>query len=140
MILQRQLKDIFGMHGEMLDNYNKPVGIYTLEPPGDNNETSNDHIPAGVYSCAPHLSQHLAGILWQIMNVPNRTAILLHGGDVLKDTRGCILLGLVRNNKGVWHSQDALTYLATLVPATGFRLRIRDIGDANSGVFIQGEK
>jgi len=134
VIIQRQLKDLFGVHGEMLDNVNKPIGIYTLEPTGDDNAPDTSHIPAGDYNCAPHLSQHLAGILWQVMNVPNRSAILLHGGDVLKDTHGCILLGLVKNNQGVWHSQAALSYLATLVPATGFRLRIRDIGNNSSEV------
>lgn len=135
MILQRDHEDLFGTHGEMLYNDNRPTGIYTLEQNWKDNAEGISCIPPDDYSVAPHLSQHLAGILWQVLNVQNRTGILLHGGDVLKDTHGCILLGLVRNNRGVWHSQDALAYLATLVPATGFRLRIRGIGDTNREVF-----
>lgn len=135
MILQRDNEDLFGTHGEMLDNYNKPIGIYALEQNWKDNQEGISCIPPGDYICSPHKSVHLRGILWHVTPVVNRIGILIHGGDVLKDTHGCILLGLDRNKQGVWRSQDALAYLATLVPPTGFRLRIRAVGDNSTEVF-----
>lgn len=135
IILQRLHEDEFGLHGELLKPDNDPLCIYTLEPKDLGNQPNISCVPALDYDVIPHFSAHLIGKLWQLYNVPGRQGVLIHGGDVLKDTHGCILVGLIKNNQGVWRSQDALNYLATLVPSSGFKLRIRSIGDFNSEGF-----
>lgn len=137
MILQREIEDLFGLHGELLDNYNKPAGIYTLEQPWRENRHDVSCIPAGDYYCSAFMSEHLKGSLYRVDNVPNRGGVLIHGGNFLKDTRGCILVGLAKDAHGdLGKSQDALVYLSSLVPSAGFRLRIRSVGDLNREAFI----
>lgn len=133
MILQRLKEDIYGTHGELLDNYNAPTGIFTLEQLWRNNENNISCIPTGDYDCSSYSSDHFKDV-YQVKNVPNRQAILIHAGNTVKDTHGCILVGLQAVSGGVAQSQKALAYLRTLVSGS-FRLRIRGIGDSNREVF-----
>ncbi len=65
--------------------------IYTLENP--KRDTNIDScIPAGKYKCIPHNSTKYPDT-YEILDVPERTAILLHWGNTEKDTLGCIILG-----------------------------------------------
>ena len=62
---------------------NNPFAL-TLEP-------SKKRIPVGEYSCVRYSSKKYPDV-WEII-VPNRTLILQHWGNFLKDTEGCILIG-----------------------------------------------
>lgn len=65
--------------------------IFTLENP--KRETSkDDRIPAGTYQCVPFSGKKYKNV-YHVLNVPNRSAILIHWGNTEKDTEGCILLG-----------------------------------------------
>lgn len=74
---------------------------FTLEPPLD--RKAHPAIPAGTYGLAwlpsPRLSK-IAGkpvFTPRLANVPGRSGILIHGGNTISDTDGCILVG------GGWH-------------------------------------
>ncbi|CCH49594.1 DUF5675 family protein [Pseudodesulfovibrio piezophilus] len=64
----------------------------TLEPPDRDNMANMSCIPAGHYMCRLVESPRF-GRTFEVMNVPGRSHILLHPGNVVGDTRGCVLLG-----------------------------------------------
>lgn len=70
---------------------NKPVCV-TCEDPWNNNQRQISCIPAGVYQCSKFNGQKYKNV-WQVLDVPNRDAILIHNGNDIKDTMGCILVG-----------------------------------------------
>ena len=50
-------------------------------------------IPAGVYKVIINLSQRFKRLMMRLLNVPDFTGILIHGGNTAEDTHGCILVG-----------------------------------------------
>lgn len=74
---------------------------YTLEPPWRNNEPNKSCIPTGAYECVWRKSPKY-GWCYHVQNVPNRSHILSHPGNLGGDqeagyvthTLGCILQGL----------------------------------------------
>lgn len=69
----------------------RPICV-TCEDPWNDNAVGTSCIPAGTYHCAPHSGAKYKDV-WALENVPGRTAILIHQGNTIKDTRGCILVG-----------------------------------------------
>lgn len=78
-----------GMFGIM--SYNGNPFSLTLEP-NDRGNGRNSCIPPGVYICKRHSGPKYKNT-WEITEVPGRTAILFHWGNVEDDSLGCILLG-----------------------------------------------
>lgn len=77
--------------------------IFTLENPL--RETSKDSlIPAGLYRLKPYTSPRWPDV-YEIVNVPGRTHILLHWGNTEKDTTGCVIVG---RSAGVLGKQPAV--------------------------------
>jgi hypothetical protein len=109
------------MHGRTL--------CYTLEDPDNNNLVGNSCIPEGTYICVPHNGTRYKNV-WRLESVPGRTAILIHQGNTLNDTRGCILVGrragTLRGLPAVLESRAALEDLRKTLPKT-FNLTIRSI-------------
>ncbi|MGG7581694.1 DUF5675 family protein [Rhizobium sp. Nf11,1] len=72
--------------------------LYTLEEAWRENQPKISSIPAGTYQCVPHGWEPGATVskpkVWQLQNVPGRSAILIHVGNTTKDTEGCILAGM----------------------------------------------
>ncbi|MCH7759853.1 hypothetical protein IIA15_00405 [candidate division TA06 bacterium] len=64
----------------------------TLEPEWIFNEEDVSCIPAHDYLCKRHISPKF-GETFLITNVPNRTDILFHRGNLEYNTKGCILVG-----------------------------------------------
>ncbi|WP_419786284.1 DUF5675 family protein [Pseudodesulfovibrio sp.] len=87
------------------------VFCVTLEPPDRGNAQDVSCIPAGRYRCRRVDSPHF-GTSFEITDVPGRSHILLHAGNVAADTRGCVLLGrefgAVAGQRGVLHSVAAM--------------------------------
>ena len=65
---------------------------YSLELPDKNNEVNRSCIPAGTYDLVKNDSPRF-GQGYKIDKVPGRGHILIHTGNTIVDTRGCILLG-----------------------------------------------
>lgn len=64
----------------------------TLELSYKNNQRRISCIPDGTYSVVPKFSfRH--GTCFEVQNVPERDAILIHKGNFNSQTKGCILIG-----------------------------------------------
>jgi hypothetical protein len=67
--------------------------MMTLEPPWKDNEREVSCIPPGTYKAVRFVSpKH--GTTFQLTNVPDRDSIEFHPGNSLRDTKGCILVGM----------------------------------------------
>lgn len=91
----------------------------TLEPNWKQNKPKISCIPAGIYYCVPHTGPKFSNV-WRLERVEGREAILIHAGNTLYDTSGCILVGLsfgeIKGKLAVLHSQDALEMLRKKLP------------------------
>jgi hypothetical protein len=71
----------------------------------DTLENTKKMIPTGTYKIALIWSNKFQRELPELLNVPKRAAIMIHRGNSVKDTRGCILVGI--NDKAGWLSRSA---------------------------------
>lgn len=83
-------KGVAGTFGVL--RMDEKVFCVTLEPPDRGNEVNVSCIPAGEYVCK-RIDSPAFGPTFEIADVPGRTHILFHQGNVVADTRGCVLLG-----------------------------------------------
>lgn len=101
---------------------------FTLEPAGpDTVECGRDkRIPAGVYQTTWHESDKFQRLLPLLFNekVPKDRCILIHSGNVPKDTQGCILLGNKADEYGVSDSKRALEEFIRLTFKKEFQVEI----------------
>jgi hypothetical protein len=70
--------------------------LVTLERPDLNNAPNISCIPEGMYHCKEVYSPHFRSNLYELQDVPNRTKILIHWGNFVEESLGCILLGMQR--------------------------------------------
>lgn len=100
----------------------------TCEDPWNDNQAGISCIPPGEYECEPYSSAKYPDV-WQVMDVPGRSLILIHQGNTEDDTRGCILVGEsfghIQGKMAVLNSRKTLTKLKTELPDY-FTLRIVD--------------
>jgi len=83
---------------------------HTLELPWKNNEKGISCIPKGVYDCRVRYADESASRDYThliVENVPDRTYILFHRGNSAKDSRGCILTGMMRGHDVIYQSKNA---------------------------------
>jgi len=102
-----------------------------LELPNLNNKVEASRIPAGRYWVSKRNSKKF-GWHFEINNVPNRTAILMHVGNYHTQILGCLLPGVAHIDinkdgiKDVTSSRDTLDQLMKVLPS-GFFLTIVDL-------------
>lgn len=93
----------------------------TCEEPWNNNDSGKSCIPKGTYPCIRHNSPKFPHT-WEVTNVPGREAILIHNGNNINDTHGCILvgeyMGEVDGLPSVMESKKTLAMLNTVLPET----------------------
>lgn len=105
--------------------------LYTLEDVWRNNARTISCIPAGTYLVHPH-GWHGEPVrykrVWQLQNVPGRSAILMHAGNVHQDTEGCILVGLNKDEKlgKILDSRLAIKLMRDEIGQQHFLLEIED--------------
>lgn len=99
--------------------YRNQPRMLTLEDPWKGNKPFVSCIPPGTYEVAPYSSQHYPDH-WQVLDVPDRTNILIHEGNTEIDTKGCILVGSefgeLRGHPAVLKSVKALNALRVMLP------------------------
>ena len=86
----------------------------TLENPWLDNQRNISCIPAGQYDVRLRLARESATrdyLHLLVKEVPNRNYILFHIGNTAKDTQGCILVGLKRQQDFVSNSRLAMDLL-----------------------------
>jgi len=98
-----------------------PLGV-TLELPYKDNQTDISCIPMGTYEVEKYHS-HKYPDVWKIKDVPGRTDILIHIGNYLKDTHGCVLVATSFNNDSISSSGVAFRKLRNILP-DNFSLKV----------------
>lgn len=88
-IIRLEEHDSFGTFGSL--RINKSVFCVTLEPADRENRPNMSSIPVQQYVCFKHKSPKY-GETFQVRNVPGRSNILFHPGNIARHTKGCILL------------------------------------------------
>ena len=101
--------------------------MVTLELPDRANQKGISCIPKGIYICNPYSSKkHKDG--YQIMDVSNRTHILIHIGNTIHDIKGCIVVGSefgqLKGSPAVLRSRKAFNKLRKCVGDDPFELVI----------------
>lgn len=107
--------------------------IYTLEDAWRDNKRNESCIPVGEYEFAPHgwgqpANAHFKRV-WRLKNVPGREGILIHSGNTIEDTSGCILIGfdssVALGHAVIFHSRPAIDLLREIVGIQSGTLDIR---------------
>jgi hypothetical protein len=92
-----------------------------LERPWKHNQRNESCIPAGDY-LAVFLPQTDSGKyqnIYQLQSVPGRSDILIHAGNLVEHSRGCLLIGMSRGTQdGKPAVLDSLAALAALLEIT----------------------
>ncbi len=136
MILRRTLNLPTATRGALLDDDGTPF-CFTLEEPwrDANNDGLGDRsvsrIPAGTFTCFRRYSQSRKKEVFEVRGVPGRSAILIHAGNTVADTEGCILLGrkesVLDGEPAVTESRQAvLAFEQKMVGVKEFRLTVED--------------
>ena len=79
-----------GMFGVLLAE-DVPFAL-TLERPWRDHRKGESCIPSGRDLCT-RVNSPKFGPTWEVRNVPDRSHILFHAGNVWQDSHGCILVG-----------------------------------------------
>lgn len=89
IVLARVARSEAGTFGVLVHDY-IPFAV-TLELPWKDNARDQSCIPSGDYTCRRVKSSKF-GETFEVCDVPNRSGILLHRGNTVPDTSGCILV------------------------------------------------
>lgn len=110
----------------------------TLELPWRRNQKSISCIPAGKYQCQrvkSPLVQSLTKGKWietfEIRGVPGRDKILFHAGNLIENTRGCVLtaqyFGKLKGDRAVLNSGDTFDrFMVAMAGVKAFTLTVTD--------------
>ena len=118
-----------GTFGVLFDE-TKPICL-TLERRWLNNKVGESCIPKGEYVCK-RLNSPKFGDTFQVCDVPGRSEILFHKGNMMEDSHGCIIVGEQFHNfmnlTGVSASGDAfLEFRQKLEAEREFKLVIVEV-------------
>ncbi|WP_086931671.1 DUF5675 family protein [Agarilytica rhodophyticola] len=104
--------------------------FHILERPWQNNARNKSCIPAGQYS-AHFLPRSASGKyrnIYHLKPVSGRSGILIHNGNVVSHSRGCLIIGLRRGTlagqPAVLNSRTALSELSQVTQQEPFMLNI----------------
>jgi len=107
------------------------VFCVTLEPSDQLNECNISSIPAQQYQCLRIYSPQF-GETFEIVDVPNRSHVLFHAGNVLKHTAGCVLLaqhfGKIRGKRAILNSGRTFKEFMRIMEGVNvFNLTIKEV-------------
>ena len=127
LILTREYRPYVTLGSLLLPNGNS---LKTLERPWINNEKYVSCIPEGKYLCK-WLERSASGKykrVWHLQDVKGRDGVLIHTGNFVRHTTGCILIGKKHGNlKGkdaLLSSKPALNTLRLAFESDDFQLTI----------------
>lgn len=99
----------------------------TLELPYLDNKSNISCIPEGTYPVEFLLVSPSGKYknTYHICNVPNRLGVLIHAGNTVVDTHGCLLLGLSGYKNSIYESKKACSLLNKATDCKPFLLEIK---------------
>lgn len=126
VLLQRLTTSDNGTFG-ILIKQDKPLFV-TLELPWKNNQSMTSCIPVGRYRATKMMSNAFGKVLFVLHDVPGRDVIEVHIGNSIKDTHGCILLGMSFSTSDYMISDSTIAFnkFMTIMPEE-FYLTIEDV-------------
>lgn len=101
--------------------------FYTLERPWLDNKRSVSCIPKGEYEVEPNDTLAHPNT-YRVLNVPNRDGILIHIGNLVSHSEGCILVGKSRadvdkdGKVDIARSTEAIREMNKLIGKNNFKL------------------
>jgi hypothetical protein len=104
--------------------------FHVLERPWLNNKPNESCIPAGDYNAIflPRSASGKYKNIYQLQAVPGRTGILIHQGNLVDHSRGCLIIGMRRaslaGKPAVINSRTALEEFVELLDGKPFVLKI----------------
>lgn len=106
------------------------VFCVTLECPDKLNECNISSIPAQQYQCIRIHSPQF-GETFEIVDVPNRSHVLFHAGNVVKHTKGCVILaqyfGKLHGDRAVLNSGNTFKeFMEIMKNVDMFNLTIKE--------------
>jgi hypothetical protein len=106
------------------------VFCVTLEPSDLLNERNISSIPAQQYQCIRIRSPQF-GETFEIVGVPGRSHVLIHAGNIIEHTKGCIILaqyfGKLHGNRAVLNSGKTFKEFMEIMKGTNaFSLTIKE--------------
>lgn len=119
LILKRYLLSDHSTQGVLI--WNNSTLCNTLELPWLENKRYNSCIPEGIYRLTKYSGTKFHDSFW-LHDVPHRHAIMIHVGNTVMDTKGCILPGLEIAPRAVLQSKNAMSVLNAQLP---FETKIR---------------
>lgn len=132
--LYRLTRSDQGTRGKL---YYDDFSCHTLELPWRNNQRNISCVPPDIYKCTTRISPKF-GLTYWLLEVPNRTYILIHSGNWAGDVNkgfkthvnGCILLGLstgfLQGQWAVLNSRITVTKFMDIMDQQPFTLVIHD--------------
>ena len=90
-VLRLTRSPIVPTYGVLARDTGVPFAL-TLERPWLDNQRSVSCIPEGIYKAKRHRSPRFGETFW-LQDVPGRSEILFHKGNIDDDTHGCLLVG-----------------------------------------------
>ena len=109
----------------VLSHANQPICV-TLEEPWKDNKRGISCVPSGSYKCVEHTGSRFQHV-WRLLDVPKREAVLIHNGNTLDDTEGCILVGDSFAKGAIMNSRKTLDLLRATLPKN-FTININEKG------------
>jgi len=104
--------------------------FHTLERPWLDNKVNESCIIPGKYKCT-FLKRSNSGRyrnVYYLNNIPGRSGILIHNGNLVAHSKGCIILGsktgILNGQPAVLGSRTAKNKLAKLINEEDFILRV----------------
>jgi hypothetical protein len=104
--------------------------MHVLERPWLNNRSNISCIPAGDY-IVKYMARSSSGKyrnVYHVQNVEGRYGVLIHAGNTVNHTRGCLIIGKRRGwlggQRAVLNSRSALGQLVDILGTEPFKLTI----------------
>ena len=128
-LIRLEEDEIHGTFGVL--KINKKVFCVTLEPPDLENQQSVSSIPVQQYICRRYSSAKYPDT-FQVTNIPGRTKVVFHSGNIVDNTQGCILLGQyfgkLSGNRAVLNSGKTFKdFMAILGEVRAFHLTVKEM-------------
>jgi hypothetical protein len=134
-VILRQSTDDQGTFGVLTAG---TLQLFTLELPDRNNASGRSCIPPGEYPVRWTRSPRLKKFTYEILGVPGRAGIRIHGGNFAGDTSkgyishslGCPLLGerigRVNGQRAVLNSRSAVARFERYLAGAAFTLEVKN--------------